>query len=132
MGARDSDKRLDLAPEHRTERLLAHEGQHFVGGAQVHRAPALESPADKARIAERGGPELPGAEAPALDKRRNALRHECGANRDNLKILKVRGNSMEPEMREGDRVVVDTARRQPAIGELFVLSDGTGVVVKPV
>ena len=60
------------------------------------------------------------------------LRHEGGANPDNLKILKVRGNSMEPEMREGDRVVVDTARRQPAIGELFVLSDGAGVVVKRV
>ena len=60
------------------------------------------------------------------------LRHEGGANPDNLKILKVRGNSMEPEMREGDRVVVDTARRQPAMGELIVLSDGTGVVVKRV
>ena len=44
------------------------------------------------------------------------LRHEGGANPDNLKILKVRGNSMEPDMREGDRVIVDTARRQPAIG----------------
>ena len=60
------------------------------------------------------------------------LRHEGGANPDNLKILKVRGNSMEPEMREGDRVVVDTARRQPTIGELFVLTDGAGVVVKRV
>ena len=60
------------------------------------------------------------------------LRHEGGADPDNLKILKVRGNSMEPEMREGDRVVVDTARRQPTIGELFVLSDGAGVVVKRV
>ena len=45
---------------------------------------------------------------------------------------KVRGNSMEPEMRDGDRLVVDTARRTPATGELFVLWDGTGLVVKRV
>ena len=47
-----------------------------------------------------------------------------------MRILKVRGNSMEPEMREGDRVVVDTARTVPATGELFVLFDGDGLVVK--
>ena len=35
-----------------------------------------------------------------------------------------------PEMREGDRVMVDTARRMPATGEMFVLWDGTGLVVK--
>ena len=44
----------------------------------------------------------------------------------------VRGNSMKPELREGDRLGVDTARRVPATGELFVLWDGTGLVVKRV
>ena len=39
---------------------------------------------------------------------------------------------MEPELRESDRIVVDTARRAPAAGELFVLWDGTGLVVKRV
>ncbi len=39
---------------------------------------------------------------------------------------------MEPELREGDRLVVDTARTVPAAGELFVLWDGTGLVVKRV
>ena len=33
-------------------------------------------------------------------------------------------------MREGDRPIVDTARRVPATGELFVLRDGGGIVVK--
>ena len=42
----------------------------------------------------------------------------------------VRGNSMEPELRHGDRLGVDTARRVPAAGELFVLWDGTGLVAK--
>ena len=39
---------------------------------------------------------------------------------------------MEPELREGDRLVVDTARTVPAAGELFVLWDGTGLVVRRV
>ena len=58
------------------------------------------------------------------------VRHEGDADPDAVRILKVRGSSMEPEMREGDRIVVDTARRVPATSELFVLCDGTGVVAK--
>ncbi len=60
------------------------------------------------------------------------VRHEGGADPAALRILRVRGNSMEPEMGEGDRIVVDTARRVPAEGELFVLWDGDGLVVKRV
>ncbi len=60
------------------------------------------------------------------------VRHEGDAEPEALRILRVRGNSMEPELREGDRIVVDTARRVPAPGELFVLWDGTGLVVKRV
>lgn len=60
------------------------------------------------------------------------IRHEGNADPAALRILRVRGNSMEPEMREGDRIVVDTARRVPAMGELFVLWDGDGLVVKRV
>ena len=58
------------------------------------------------------------------------VRHEGDAAPEALRILRVRGNSMEPELREGDRIVVDTARTMPAAGELFVLWDGTGLVVK--
>ena len=60
------------------------------------------------------------------------VRHEGDADPDALRIIRVRGNSMEPEMRDGDRIVVDTARRTPATGELFVLWDGIGLVVKRV
>ena len=58
------------------------------------------------------------------------VRHEGDADPQALRILKVRGNSMEPELREGDRIVVDTGRTMAAAGELFVLWDGTGLVVK--
>ena len=60
------------------------------------------------------------------------LRHESHADPGALRILRVRGESMEPEMRDGDRIVVDTARRRPVTGEMFVLWDGTGLVVKRV
>ena len=60
------------------------------------------------------------------------VRHEGDADPEALRIIKVRGNSMEPELREGDRLVVDTARRMPGAGELFVLWDGDGLVVKRV
>ena len=62
----------------------------------------------------------------------NMIRHEAGAEPGNLRILRVRGNSMEPELRDGDRIVVDVSRRLPATGETFVLWDGIGLVVKHV
>ena len=62
----------------------------------------------------------------------NMIRHEAGAEPGSLRILRVRGNSMEPELREGDRIVVDVSRRLPATGETFVLWDGIGLVVKRV
>ena len=60
------------------------------------------------------------------------MRHEGDADPTTLRILRVRRDSMEPEMREGGRLLVDTARRLPAIGEFFVISYGTGLVVKRV
>jgi len=62
----------------------------------------------------------------------NMIRHEAGAEPGDLRILRVRGNSMEPELRDGDRIVVDVSRRLPATGETFVLWDGIGLVVKHV
>ena len=60
------------------------------------------------------------------------LRHEGGAAPDNLRILRARGDSMEPLVGEGDRLIVDISRRAPATGELAVLWDGIGLVVKRV
>ena len=54
------------------------------------------------------------------------LRHEGSARPEDLRILRVRGDSMEPLLREGDRLLVDIARRTPATGEMAVLWDGTG------
>ena len=60
------------------------------------------------------------------------LRHESGAASDNLRILRARGDSMEASVGEGDRLIVDVSRRRPATGEMAVLWDGLGLVVKRV
>ena len=60
------------------------------------------------------------------------VRHEGDADPGALRIIRVRGNSMAPELGEGDRLVVDTGRRMPGAGELYVLWDGDGLVVKRV
>lgn len=60
------------------------------------------------------------------------IRYEAGGAPDAVRVLRVRGVSMEPELSDGDRLLVDTSRQAPAIGEMFVLWDGSGLVVKRV
>ena len=60
------------------------------------------------------------------------LRHEGRTAPENLRILGARGDSMEPLIGEGDRIVVDLSCRTPVTGEMVVLWDGGGLVVKRV
>ena len=60
------------------------------------------------------------------------IRYEGGAAPRAIRVLRVRGESMEPELSEGDRLIIDTSRRTPDTGEMFVLWDGNGLVVKRV
>lgn len=47
-----------------------------------------------------------------------------------LAIIRVAGNSMEPEFMAGDRVLVDTGHRVPSPDGVYVLWNGMGVVLK--
>ncbi|MCY3940648.1 MAG: S24 family peptidase [Gammaproteobacteria bacterium] len=60
------------------------------------------------------------------------IRYEGGANPGAIYVLRVRGESMEPDLSEGDRLIIDTSKRTPDTGEMFVLWDGNGLVVKRV
>ncbi len=60
------------------------------------------------------------------------IRHEGDADPGTLRVLRARGDSMEPLISDGDRLVVDLARRTPGTGEMAVLWDGSGLVVKRV
>ena len=45
-------------------------------------------------------------------------------------FLRYEGDAMAPELQPGDRIVVDTSRRWPTLGDLFVLWDGNAIVIK--
>ena len=60
------------------------------------------------------------------------IRHEGDAEPGNLRVLRARGDSMEPLVSDGDRLLVDVSRRCPGTGETAVLWDGAGLVVKRV
>jgi phage repressor protein C with HTH and peptisase S24 domain len=62
----------------------------------------------------------------------NWLRHELRARPIDLRIITIDGDSMEPMLRSGDRVLIDTSRRLPSPPGIFVLHDGIGLVIKQV
>ncbi|MFN3347384.1 helix-turn-helix transcriptional regulator [Pseudorhodoplanes sp.] len=58
------------------------------------------------------------------------IRHEFRARPEDLHIVTIDGDSMEPLLSSGDRIMVDTSRRVPAPPGIFVIWDGMGIVAK--
>ncbi len=58
------------------------------------------------------------------------LHHELHADADNLRIISIDGDSMEPILEAGDKILVDTSRKAPSPPGIFVLFDGMGLVAK--
>lgn len=58
------------------------------------------------------------------------LRTLTSASERDLHVITVEGNSMEPELYAGDKVIVDSTRKSPTPPGIFVLNDGIGLVVK--
>lgn len=52
------------------------------------------------------------------------------ASSDNVKLLSVKGDSMQPTIDDGDFVFVDITRKQPDSDGMFLLRLSTGLVVK--
>lgn len=81
-----------------------------------------------------GGGALVGEE----NKRRNwpfatdYLQDELGLARSRLAIVEVRGDSMEPTLSSGDRVLVNMSDRQVSQPGIFIIYDGDGTVIKRV
>lgn len=49
-----------------------------------------------------------------------------------LALIRVEGDSMEPDYRPGERVLVDLSRKKPSPPGVFVIWDGMGLVLKRV
>lgn len=60
------------------------------------------------------------------------IRHEFRARPEDLRIVTIDGDSMEPLLSSGDRILVDTSRRVPVPPGIFVIWDGMGIVAKRV
>ena len=58
------------------------------------------------------------------------IRHEFRARPDDLRMITVDGDSMEPLLSNGDRILIDVSQRVPVPPDIFVIWDGTGLVTK--
>jgi phage repressor protein C with HTH and peptisase S24 domain len=60
------------------------------------------------------------------------VRHEFRAPPNELRMITVDGDSMEPLLSSGDRILIDTSQRVPVPPGIFVIWDGMGLVAKRV
>jgi len=58
------------------------------------------------------------------------LRDRLNVSSNDLRIITVRGDSMQPTLFDGDIVLVNVTQKQPTPPGVFVLFDGVGLVVK--
>jgi len=60
------------------------------------------------------------------------VRHEFRASPTELRMITVDGDSMEPLLSTGDRIVLDISQKVPVPPGIFVIWDGMGLVAKRV
>ena len=58
------------------------------------------------------------------------IRHEFRSRAGDLRIITIDGDSMEPVLSSGDRIMIDTSQRMPVPPGIFVIWDGMGIVAK--
>ena len=58
------------------------------------------------------------------------IRHEFRAKPGDLRMITVDGDSMEPLLSSGDRIMIDVSRQAPSPPGIFVIWDGLGLVTK--
>lgn len=63
---------------------------------------------------------------------RRYIEGELRLNRANLAVVEVEGDSMEPTLRSGDRVLIDHSDRNPAKPGIYAIWDSNATVVKRV
>ena len=60
------------------------------------------------------------------------IRHEFRARPEDLRMITVDGDSMEPVLSSGDRVLIDVSLKVPVPPGIFVIWDGMGLVAKQI
>ena len=118
----------DPAPQDLRQRL-PERGVSRVAASRLVAVPEIEIETDPSvgTIARGGKPEV--RETVRWQMPEAMIRDELRAEPGNLRIVRVRGEAMEPVLRAGDRLLVDTAKRDTAAGGLFVLRGPGGFEV---
>lgn len=62
--------------------------------------------------------------------RREWIRDRLGVSAQDLRMIFVRGDSMEPSLCAGDMILIDITKKSPTPPGIFVLFDGFGLVAK--
>lgn len=62
--------------------------------------------------------------------RREWIRDRLGVSASDLRMIFVRGDSMEPTLCAGDMILIDITKKSPTPPGIFVLFDGFGLVAK--
>lgn len=58
------------------------------------------------------------------------VRHEFQATPEELRMITLRGDSMEPLASRGSQLLIDISERDPVPPGIFVVWDGMGLVTK--
>lgn len=62
--------------------------------------------------------------------RRSWIQDRLGAKPEDLRMIFIAGDSMEPTLCQGDMILVDITKKNPSPPGIFVLFDGLGLVAK--
>ena len=62
--------------------------------------------------------------------RKSWLRERLQANAEDLRMVYIEGDSMEPTLCQGDMLLIDLTKTSPSPPGIFVLFDGMGLVAK--
>lgn len=62
--------------------------------------------------------------------RKSWIKDRLGASTEDLRMLYVRGDSMEPTLCHNDIVLIDSSKKTPSPPGIFILFDGYGLVAK--
>lgn len=91
---------------------------------------ALVSKALNVSFDSGGRPDVLEQEADPYYFRRSWLRNRLGSEPENLRLVRIEGDSMEPTLCHGDVVLVDISRKNPSPPGIFVIFDGMGLLAK--
>jgi SOS-response transcriptional repressor LexA len=105
---------------------------HRTGGIATRLSHVREIAEYNAFVSAGGGAVLSDEERTGIWPLPRSYLDEMSLSGNGLAVVPVKGDSMEPTLRSGDRVLIDMGDLNVSQGGLFVLWDGVGRVVKRV